>query len=387
MPLGLFKNKSRGNRYYGAYRDKNGVRKQFSTGTTKVREAHIKFAAHLQSLWEKEHEPKLRSILLSKFIEEYLASRRGEQISAGQLKELKSSLTFLQRTIGDFPLQNISVQQCERFITQGWKSEGWSSLYTPKKHYQNLSHAFKTAVRWKYIRENPFFQIKKPKPIEQLPEYLSRRETSMFFDSLPDEAPWQRRFRNIFLLVVNTGLRLGEVQNLEKRDIDFIKKELYVRAKADWTPKSRKPRVVPLSDDAILAIRGQLIENVKSEKERVRSSRYVFPNPFGFPLSARAIETPFNLKAREIFPERKRLHFHSLRHTYASFLCENGVPLQEIQKILGHSTIRMTEIYARLRNNNFTITLATLNNSPSLVRAKYTTPEAFEESEVLIESV
>jgi integrase len=380
----VFKNKSRGNRFYGAYTDKYGKRRQFSTGTINKNEARRLFAAHLQSVWEKENEPKLRVKSLAEFTEEYLLSRRGEQISSGQLKELRSSLTFLQRRIGDVPLQSISVKQCEDFITQGWQPEGWSSLYTPKKHYQNLSHAFKAAVRWQYVKENPFAHIKKPNPVEILPEYLSRRETAQSFDSLPEDMPWERRFKNIFLLDVNSGLRLGEIQNLQRRDIDFAKNELYVRAKPNWSPKSRKPRVVPLSNDAIKALRLQIAENANSENEKIRSSAYIFPNPHGLPLSPRIIETPFNAMARNLFPERPRLHFHSLRHTYASFLYEQGVPLQEIQKILGHSTIQVTEIYARLRNNDFSKAIGALNGVPSLVRGNYSAPEPCTEMEVAV---
>jgi site-specific recombinase XerD len=384
MPDGLFKNRTKGNIYYGTYYDRTGRRRQFSTGTTNARLARQKFATHLQEVWEKENEQKLRAISLSKFTEEYLSSRRGEQISSGQLKELRSSLTFLQKVVGDVALQSITVQQCETFITQGWKATGWSSLYTAKKHYQNLSHAFKTAVRWQYIRENPFTRIKKPKPIEQLPEYLNRKDTALFYDSLPEVTPWHRRFKNIFLLVVNSGLRLGEIQNLERRDIDFKKKEIYIRPKSNWSPKSRRARVVPMSEDAVRALRSQLYENANSENERIRESVYLFPNPYGFPLSPRVIEMPFNEMARQLFPERPKLHFHSLRHTYASFLCESGVPLQEIQKILGHSTIRMTEVYARLRNHDFSNALNALNTVPSLVRSSYSTPEAASvESEVL----
>ena len=320
MPYGLFKNRSRGDVYYGAYTDKSGKRKQHSTGTTNFREAQKEYSEFLQSLWNKENEPKLRYITLSEFTEEYLISRRGEQISSGQLKELRSSLTYLQRAVGNVALQSITIQQCEYFITRGYKPEGWSSLYTPKKHYQNLSAAFKTAVRWQYIKENPFAKIKKPRPIEQLPEYLTRKETSLFYDSLPEETIPERRFKNVFLLVVNTGLRLGEVQNLERRDIDFDKGEIYIRIKTSWTPKSRKTRVVPLTEDAVRAIRLQISEKANSENERVRSSVYIFPNPHGFPLTHASFEVPFNETARKLFPGRP-LHFHSLRHTYATFLC------------------------------------------------------------------
>ncbi len=379
VPNGLFKNSAKRGVWYGFYTAKDGTRKQFSTRTPIEREARKVFQKKLQEIWDEEDRPKLKLISLSAFSEEYLSSRRGERISAGQLKELRQSLTFLARVVGDVSLHTISVQDCERFITRGWRPEGWKSLYSAKKHYQNLSAAFKAAVRWGHIRSNPFEQIKKPKPIERMPEILTRRELSLLFDSLPDANYFEKRLRTFVLLAVNTGLRLGEILNAETRWIDFKACEIRVPVKRDWTPKGRKPRVVPLSQDAVRALRSQLAENARNENEHVRESSYLFPNPHGFPLTPRVIEEPFKAKCVELFPGRA-LHPHSLRHTYASFLVERGVPLTDIQRILGHSTIQMTEKYARLRGNDFSRALEALNAVPSLVRASYTTPEAFEET-------
>ena len=379
MPDGVFKNSKKNGVFYGSYTSKDGKRKQFSTRTTVEREARKVFRDKLQAIWEEEDRPKLRIISLGDFTEEYLASRRGEKISTGQLKELSQSLSFLRRVVGDVPLHTITVQQCERFVTRGWRAKGWGSLYSAKKHYQNLSAAFKAAVRWGHVRTNPFDQIKKPKPIERMPEILTRRELSLLFDSLPDDNYFERRLRNFVLLAVNTGLRHSEILHMERRWIDFQAGEIRVPVKRDWTPKGRKPRVVPLSDDAVRALRSQLAENTRNGNEHVQSSSYIFPNPHGFPLSLRTLEKPFKEKVMELFPGRD-LHPHSLRHTYASFLVERGVPLTDIQRILGHSTIQMTEKYARLRGNDFSRALEALNAVPSLVRASYTTPEAFEES-------
>ena len=378
MPNGLFKNSAKGGIWYGFYSAKNGKRKQFSTRTPIEREARKVFQKKLQEIWDEEDRPKLRIITLTDFRDEYLTSRRGERISEGQLKELRASLTFLERVVGNVSLHTIAVQDCERFVTQGWRPEGWGSLYSARKHYQNLHAAFGAAVRWGHVRSNPFSQIKKPKPVERMPEVLSRRELSLFFDSLNDDTYQERRFRNIFLLAVNTGLRLGEILHLERRDIDFAKNEICVRAKKDWTPKSKKPRIVPLSEDAIRALRSQLAENARSPRELMRSSSFVFPNPHGLPLSPPVVERPFIAKARELFPEREGLHFHSLRHTYGSYLCERGVPLQEIQKIMGHSSVKVTEIYARLRGNDFSNSLNALNSVPSLIRPEYQSPEGLE---------
>ncbi len=378
MPNGLFKNSKKQGVFYGFYTTKDGKRKQFSTRTTVEREARKVFQRTLQAIWDEEDRPKLKITTLEAFTEEYLSSRRGEKISESQLKELRASLTFLQRALGDVPLHTITVQECERFIARGWKPEGWPSLWTARKHYTNLSAAFRTAQRWGHIRENPFGEIKKPRPVELLPEILTRRELALFFESLPDSKPHERRFRNIFLLLANTGLRLGEALNLEKRDVDFQKRELLIRVKRNWTPKSKKPRVVPLSGDAVKALRSQQVENARSDNERVISSPFIFPNPHGFPLTkASPFERPFAEIAQKLFPGRD-LTPHSLRHSYASFLCECGVPLQEVQKILGHSSVKVTERYARLRGNDFSRALEALNAVPSLIRPAYQTPEGSE---------
>lgn len=380
MASGLFKNTAKNGVWFGSYTDMSGKRKQFSTSTKVEREARKVFQTKLQAILDEEDRPKLKVVSLSSFSEEYLLSRRGERISESQLKELRASLTFLGRVVGDVPLHAITVQDCERFITRGWRPEGWKSLYTARKHYQNLHAAFGTAVRWKHIRTNPFAEIKKPKPVERMPEVLTRRELSILFDSLPDAKYIDRRIRNLVLMAAPTGLRLGELLHLERRDVDFSKKVLFVRVKCDWTPKSKKPRVVPLSEDAIRALRSQLAENSQHDNEHIRESQYIFPNPHGFPLTSPIIERPLKAKLTELFPGREFKPVHVFRHTFGSYLCERGVALQEIQKAMGHGSVKTTELYARLRGNDFSHSLETLNAAPSLIRASYTSPEPFKET-------
>jgi integrase/recombinase XerC len=381
MPNGLFKNHAREGTWYGAYTDKNGKRRQFSTGTKAHKLAQRLFVEKLQAIWEEEDRPRLREISLSRFSEDYLAARRGDRISNSQQKELRASLTFLQRGVGDVVLHTITVADCDRFISRGWKPEGWPSRWTQRKHYTNLKAAFGTAKRWQHIRENPFDSILKPRPEERLPEIFTRRELSRLLDFLPEETGAHHRLINIVVLAVSSGLRLSECLQLERRDVDFSKREISVRAKKNWSPKSRKPRVVPISDDVEKALRSQFLNNARSRKERIQSSTNVFPGPNGHPVTLAVIERPFKEVCTELFPGRG-LHFHSLRHTFGSFLAEAGVPLQEIQRIMGHSSVRVTEIYARLRNNDFTNTLTALNNALPLIRPVQTETEEMSERDL-----
>src|SRR4051812_15916322 len=198
---GIFRNTVKGGIYYGFYTDENDKRKQFSTRTRNEREANRIFKERVKVLWEKRNEPQLQNISLSKFRDEYIAHRKAEKISTYQVKELESSLRFLQVVTGDIPLQQITVRQCEKFIVEGYQPGGWKSLYSPKKHYQNLSAAFKTAVRWKLIKENPFSSIKKPRPIEEIPEYITWRELSILCDSISEDEWHGRRLKRMLVLV------------------------------------------------------------------------------------------------------------------------------------------------------------------------------------------
>jgi integrase/recombinase XerC len=370
----LFKNNARGGVWYGSYTSKNGNRKQFTCKTKSEREARRFYQEKLQAIYDEEDRPKLKIISLSRFAEDYLAARRGDRISKSHQKELRASLAFLQRALGDVQLHTITVADCDRFISRGWKPEGWPSRWTQLKHYSNLKAVFRTAKRWQHIRENPFEQIDKPKPEERIPEILSRQELMRLLDSLPEETGAHKRIKNIVILAVSTGLRLSECLHLERRDLDFQKREILVRAKKDWSPKSRKPRVVPISGDTEKALRNQLLSNAGSKISRIQSSSYVFSGPHGFPVTKAVIEHPFMRVCADLFPARG-LHFHSLRHTFGSFLAEAGVPLQEIQRIMGHSSVRVTEIYARLRNNDFSNALNALNKAIPLVRPMQTETE------------
>jgi integrase len=97
-----------------------------------------------------------------------------------------------------------------------------------------------------------------------------------------------------------------------------------------------KPRTVPLSERAIRILVG-----------KTRDSCYVFPGADGKRLNGGSLSRRFKKFARKCgLPEG--IHFHSLRHTGASWLVQSGVPLYSVQKILGHSSPIVTQIYSHL---------------------------------------
>ncbi|MFZ5447880.1 MAG: tyrosine-type recombinase/integrase [Thermodesulfobacteriota bacterium] len=180
---------------------------------------------------------------------------------------------------------------------------------------------------------------------------LSREETQAFLASVQEHYPGHYPF---FLCALSTGMRLGELLALEWGDIDFHGKFIevqraYVEGKIE-TPKSGKPRRVPMSDSLITTL-----ESLRSDR-KVQALRrgwgkvpdLVFVNEAG------KIMNDGNLRRRVFYPALEKaglrhIRIHDLRHTFASLLIQNGESLAYIRDWLGHHSIQITvDIYGHL---------------------------------------
>jgi integrase len=142
------------------------------------------------------------------------------------------------------------------------------------------------------------------------------------------------------MLMLFAGLRSGEALALRWVDVDFTQKVLYISPRDDWRPKSGKGRVIPVPKDlgAFLGERRRLIPEAVLVVEGETFTPYMVKRRLksvvidaGLPTEGEAAITA-----------------HVLRHTYASHLVMKGVPLYTVSALLGHSTVKTTEIYAHL---------------------------------------
>jgi integrase len=144
----------------------------------------------------------------------------------------------------------------------------------------------------------------------------------------------------IIIFAGMTGLRRSEIVNLRWEDVDLARKLIMVRNTESFVTKTGKMRTVPLNSTVF-----ELLKNMP------KSSEYVFPGDRGGRYNPNFLTERF----REIVRENQldhHLHFHSLRHTFASFLVSKGVSLYHVQKLLGHSNPRITQIYSHLSPND-----------------------------------
>jgi len=224
-----------------------------------------------------------------------------------------------------------TVRQISAPMIETFKQE---FMATPTKHGSQRSHStvnyylsvlskiLSLAVDAELIESNPSHRVKKFRVNNQRMRVLSADEEGRLLGVLKDND----LVRGIITVALHTGLRRGEIFNLEWMDLDFDRGTIEVRES-----KSGKKRLVPMNRTV-----RELFKN------RVRTGKYVFQNPrTGMKLTS--VKKSFTGAIRNA--DIENFCFHDLRHTAASRMANMGSAGFSIQKILGHSDIRMTARY------------------------------------------
>jgi integrase/recombinase XerC len=194
------------------------------------------------------------------------------------------------------------------------------------------------------VEANPARAVGAPKLEKYLPGYLDRAQIDLLFQ-MAEVRAWEGKFvdvRNLAILELfySTGMRLSELQGLNRGDLDMISQQAKVRG------KGRKERIVPVGDHAVLALRNY--ESKRDELLRALGPKVdrgaVFVGRTGRRIGVRAVQKAVTAFLREI-DEDAGLTVHSLRHTFATHLLDAGADLRAVQELLGHASISTTQIY------------------------------------------
>jgi len=207
--------------------------------------------------------------------------------------------------------------------------EDWSLSLLDKGYSSQTVHLYINSVLFFYrhvLSIDVRFRIPVPKRTKKIPVVLSRVEIKKILATISNKKHYL-----IVALAYGTGLRVGEVRNLLIRDLDFDNKSVFV-----FEGKGRKDRLSLLPDG--------IIEDLKFFVAGRKSNDVLFFSNRGGKLSTRSLQKIFS-NAVSSAGILKNVTFHSLRHSFATHLIENGVNLRYVQRLLGHSSIRTTQIY------------------------------------------
>ena len=268
---------------------------------------------------------------LESFTVEFLSYVNGTR-SPNTAEIYRRALGHLQKLVGDRHLDSITPRDGDLYRIKRATQVAATSVNID---IRALRAAFSTAIRWKLITQNPFKEVACIRIPERLPLYFSMEDFQKMLSLAKDD--W---FKDVLVTAAMTGLRRSEILNLKWSDVDFDRSLIHIQSSDTFRTKAGKRRSVPMHDVVKQLL---LLRSTKKQSELVFDSG-------GFPISGDWV-TKLTKKCVRKAGLNPELHFHSLRHTFATWLVQAGVSIYEVQKLLGHSSVAVTQIYSHLASS------------------------------------
>jgi integrase/recombinase XerD len=249
--------------------------------------------------------------------------------SQSTIRTYRSEFCQLLQTIKQRNVNTLTADDLKRYMQYAMQIENIS---------ENTAHSRLNALKFYFEqvlgRAHFFWEIPRPKKKQLLPKVISEEkilEGLMGVDNI--------KHRAILLLAYSAGLRVSEVTNLKITDINSDRMQISINE-----AKGKKDRVVTLSKT--------ILELLREYYKLYKPKNWLFEGQFaGEPYSARSAQLLFKAAYKKLgLPAQ--CSFHSLRHSYATHLLENGTDITYIQKLLGHSDIKTTLRYTHVSNRD-----------------------------------
>lgn len=316
--------------YYVFYKQINGKKTCKSTHSRKKSDAY----KYLMD-FKKQLEIKLQNPAptLNEFYKMYMGKAE-VFLSKSSWRMTRSSFKAFMAHVGEeIKLNEISSTTCEMYLLDRFKVSKHGATLV----YRHLKAAFNRSVSWELIEKNPFAKFKLPRIETKLPAYIDEQQLNLILE-LESNPILKANFAIAFF----SGLRISELINLRWKDVDAVNKIIYVRNSEIHSTKSKHERIVPY---------GNKIEYYLSTLATRSQNEFVFSIDGKKKLQTGKVSKLFKAKVREAKLD-EAIHYHSLRHSFASLLVSKNVPLYHVQKLLGHSSPSMTAIYSHLSSQN-----------------------------------
>lgn len=265
----------------------------------------------------------------------YMKSERGS--SRNTLKAYQKDLLQFLNFIREDSVEILSVSKDNiRDFISSLTEKGYNRNSIIRK-LSTLRHFYSFMVKRGYTDKNPLVSLFSPKIIKTLPGFLTQVEVEDLITSIPLDNPLGIRDRAIIECLYSTGVRIGELVQL---DISNIKEGNQVLIKG----KGNKERIVFLGEYAIKSLNIYLEESrpklLKNDREKA-----LFLSKYGTRLTSRSIE---RMMEKYGFLMGKDISPHTIRHSFATHLLENGADLRAVQELLGHSDLSTTQKYTHI---------------------------------------
>jgi integrase/recombinase XerC len=245
----------------------------------------------------------------------------------------QAALSIDQKLIG---VESLTVREFLAYLY----AQNYTKSTTARK-LATLRSFFKFLIRRGLVTTNPLTTIRTPKQEKRLPKCLDLEQVQKLMDAPGDGDLLSARDKAMLEVLYSSGIRVSELVELDMADIDLQEGVLRVKG------KGRKERLTPIGSQAIAAVQKYFEMRMQEPKLAGKTTGRVFLNKHGESLSTRSVRRKLDkyLVSAGLDPG---ISPHTLRHSFATHLLNNGADLRSVQELLGHQSLSTTQVYTHL---------------------------------------
>lgn len=281
----------------------------------------------------EQNKEVAKKITLQEVFDKYIEVHR-QETSGNTWKVTRGYYqNWIKEPLGNRALEDITVDDIQGVVSKAYATRAPRTADYVKVVLRQIFNFAKK--RDLYFKDNPAMKVKIKLTDNKRERFLTEEEARRLLDALKNRKP---DLHDMVILSAFSGLRLGEICNLQWNDINWGTEHIFVSK-----PKNGQSRMEPIHP---------IVKDMLTQRYAARKTGYIFQKENGEKINnlskiyKKVIEElGFN---NGITDPRQKVVFHTLRHTYASWLVMNGVDLYTTQKLMGHKTASMTQRYAHL---------------------------------------
>ena len=272
---------------------------------------------------------------------------RSKNTTDSYLSDLTNYLYFLENNENITDLKDINTNNIKNYLSF-LKKNGYQAS-SQSRNLSAIKSFHKFLLLENITKDNPTLLIKTAKKEKKLPDVLTINETMCLLNYLEEKVkktnnPIDERNQVMIELTYACGLRVSELVGLKLSNLHLTTKIIQTSGKGE------KERQIPVNDYCIKLLRNYLQNGRLLLLGTKKDLGYVFLNKFGEEISRQSFHKILKELAKDC-NITKDISPHTLRHSFATHLLEQGVDLRIIQELLGHESISTTQIYTHLSNN------------------------------------